>query len=72
MVLLNGLMAKSQFRAVPWLVAVAIGYGVTLYLRHESFIQVIQTIGCFGLLLLAVCAWFTFRPQPASSKTAAA
>ncbi len=69
MVLLNGLMAKSQFRAVPWLVAVAAGYGLTLYLRHDSFIQVIQTIGCFGLLLLAVCAWFTFRPQPASRKT---
>jgi O-antigen/teichoic acid export membrane protein len=68
-VLLNSLMARSQFAAVPWLVAVAAGYGLTLYLRHESFIQVIQTIGCFGLLLLAVCAWFTFRPQPASRKT---
>lgn len=71
-VLLNGLMAKLQFRAVPWLVAVAVGYGVTLYLRHDSFIQVIQTIGCFGLLLLAVCAWFTFGPQPSNNKPAAA
>jgi len=66
MVLLNSLMAQSQFRAVPWMLAVAVGYAVTLYLRHESFIQVIQTIGCFGLGLLAVCAWFTFRqPRPA-------
>jgi len=70
-VLLNSLMARSQFAAVPWLLAVAVGYGLTLYLRHDSFIQVIQTIGCFGLLLLAVCAWFTFRPQPAGDKTAA-
>ena len=63
-VLLNSLMARSQFAAVPWLVAVAAAYGVTLYLRHGSFIQVIQTIGGFGLLLLAVCAWFAFRPRP--------
>jgi O-antigen/teichoic acid export membrane protein len=60
-VLLNNLMATSQFRAVPWLVAVAAGYGLTLYLRHDSFIQVIQTIGIFGLLLLAVTTWFTWR-----------
>lgn len=60
-VLLNSLMAQSQFRAVPWVVAVAIGYGVTLYLRHETFTQVIQTIGIFGTLLLVVTAWFTYR-----------
>jgi len=45
---------------VPWLVLVAAGYGTTLYLRHETFTQVIQTIGIFGLVLLAVCAWFTW------------
>ena len=71
-VLLNSLMARSQFAAVPWLVVVAAGYGLTLYLRHESFIQVIQTIGCFGLLLLAVCAWFTFHSPPPGSKPAVA
>jgi O-antigen/teichoic acid export membrane protein len=69
-VLLNSLMARSQFKAVPWLLAVAAGYGTTLYLRHDSFIQVIQTIGIFGLLMVAVCAWFTFRgPRPAVSRT---
>ena len=65
-VLLNSLMARSQFQAVPWLVLVAAGYGVTLYFRHESFVQVIQTLGVFGLLLLAVGAWFTFR-RPAAT-----
>ena len=60
-VLLNNLMAKSQFRSVPWVLAVAVAYGVTLYLRHETFIQVIQTIGIFGMLLLAVTVWFTYR-----------
>ena len=71
-VLLNSLMAQSQFRAVPWMLAVAVGYGVTLYLRHDSFIQVIQTIGCFGLALLAVCAWFTFRQPAVRQKPATA
>jgi O-antigen/teichoic acid export membrane protein len=66
MVLLNNLMATSQFRAVPWLIAVAAGYGTTLYFRHGSFIQVIQTIGIFGLLLLAVTAWFTWRKSAAT------
>jgi O-antigen/teichoic acid export membrane protein len=70
-VLLNSLMARSQFSAVPWLVAVAVGYGVTLYRWHDSFVQVIQTIGCFGLLLLAVCAWFTFRPHLSNNQPSA-
>jgi len=59
-VLINGLLARAQFRSVPWLVAVAAGYGVTLYLRHDSFKTVIQTLGIFGLLMVGVCAWFTW------------
>jgi len=66
-VLINSLMAQSCFRAVPWLVAVAVAYGVTLYFCHDSFKQVIQIIGLFGLLLLAVCAWFSFRKKPAAT-----
>ncbi|HEX5220655.1 MAG TPA: hypothetical protein VFZ59_13875 [Verrucomicrobiae bacterium] len=69
-VLLNSLMAQLQFRAVPWMLAVAAGYAVTLYLRHDSFVQVIQTIGLFGLALLAVCAFFTFR-KPARNAVSA-
>jgi O-antigen/teichoic acid export membrane protein len=65
-VLLSSLMAHSQFNAVPWLIIVAVGYAVTLYLWHESFTQVIQTLGCFGLILLGVCAWFTFRSPRAT------
>jgi O-antigen/teichoic acid export membrane protein len=64
-VLINSLMARSRFVAVPWLLAVALGYGLTLYWRHDSFRIVIQNIGCFGLILLAVCSWFSFhRPRP--------
>jgi O-antigen/teichoic acid export membrane protein len=62
-VLINGLLARAQFRAVPWLAVVALGYGVALYFRHDSFPMVIRTLGFFGILLLAVCAWFTWGPK---------
>jgi O-antigen/teichoic acid export membrane protein len=60
-VLINNLMAKSCFSSVPWLVAVAVSYGLALCFWHETFVTVIRTIGCFGLVLLAVCAWFSFH-----------
>ena len=63
-VLINGLLARGQFRAVPWLVAVAIGYGVTLNFWHGTFLMVIQILGSFGIMMLAVCAWFTWGASP--------
>ena len=60
-VLINNLMARSRFAAVPWLLAVALGYGLTLYFRHDTFKTVIQTIVTFGLVLFAVCVWFSFH-----------
>jgi hypothetical protein len=63
-VLINGLHARGQFRAVPWLVAVAIGYGVTLNFWHGTFLMVIQILGSFGIMMLAVCAWFTWGASP--------
>jgi len=70
MVLINSLMARSRFTAVPWLVMVAIGYGVALAVvgRHAGTLadtqtglrMMIQTLGAFNLLLFAVCAWFTW------------
>jgi O-antigen/teichoic acid export membrane protein len=65
-VLINSLMAQSRFEAVPWLVAVAVGYGLALDLHHDSFRQVIQILGLFSSLLLAVCAWFTWGRKPAA------
>jgi len=61
-VLLNGLLARAQFRAVPWVVAVAAGYAVALdrVAPHQSFVAVIQTLGLFSSLLLGVCIWFTW------------
>jgi len=75
--LVNNLLARSQFRIVPSLVVLAVAYGVTLAVvgRHAGSLAepvaglrlMLQTLGAFNLLLLAVCAWFTFRsPKPAA------
>jgi O-antigen/teichoic acid export membrane protein len=64
MVLGNALLARSRFAVVPWLLVVAIAYGVTLFWQlqfgHGTFQTVIQTLGVFSTLMLAVCAWFTW------------
>ncbi|MBI4323967.1 MAG: hypothetical protein HY674_01760 [Chloroflexi bacterium] len=71
-VLVGNLLARAQFAAVPWLVAVAAGYGITLTIFVHSaqamepfraFRAVVQILGLFGLLLLAVAAWFTWREK---------
>jgi O-antigen/teichoic acid export membrane protein len=69
-VLISSLMARSRFAAVPWLVLVAVGYGVALALvgRHAGALtdtltglrMMIQTLGVFNLVLFGVCAWFTW------------
>jgi len=75
MVLINSLMARSKFSAVPWLVLVAIGYGVALAVvgRHAGSLadtqsglrMMIQTLGVFNVLMFAVCAWFTWAKKSA-------
>lgn len=59
-VLLNNLMAHSRFKVVPALMTVAIGYWVALQYHHSSFKEVIQTLGIFSTLFLAVCMVFTW------------
>jgi O-antigen/teichoic acid export membrane protein len=80
-VLINSLMARSRFAAVPWLVLVAAGYGVALMLvgRHAGTLAdtqaglrlMIQTLGVFNLLLFGVCAWFTWGKKVQSPKSKA-
>ncbi len=67
-VLASNLLGKSQFRVVIPMVLLAAAYGVTLMFVHGSFVQVLQLLGAFNLALLAVCAWFTFRPQSSTNK----
>ncbi|MBI2946721.1 MAG: hypothetical protein HYY23_03685 [Verrucomicrobia bacterium] len=72
-VLINDLLARSRYRAVPWLLAVALAYIAVLSLVAKSasaaepmagFKLVVQTIGGFNLLLLGVAGWFAGRTQP--------
>ncbi len=64
--LVSNLLGKKDFRVVVPAVLLAVAYGVTLMLVHGSFVQVLQLLGGFNLALLAVCAWFTFRPGVAT------
>lgn len=68
--LVNNLIARGRFTAVPWLVAVAVGYVTTLVLMRErlaampafeAFRGVLATLGGFSLLLLAVATIFSLR-----------
>ena len=74
-VLVNDLMARARFRAVPGIVAVAVGYGFALpYILNHYALKletVLQTLGVFNCLLLAVCAWGAFggsKPSVQKSK----
>jgi hypothetical protein len=76
-VLVGNLLARERFAVVPWLALVAAGYGVALGWQAEGWAQlpamtafrrVIQTLGAFNVLLLAVALGFTLRrPAPPGS-----
>jgi O-antigen/teichoic acid export membrane protein len=63
-VLVNDLMARKQFKVVPAMIVLAIGYGIAqpYMLNHYPgrMTIVLQTLGVFTLLLFLVCAWFTW------------
>ncbi|MFO1487148.1 MAG: hypothetical protein U1F65_01600 [Verrucomicrobiota bacterium] len=63
-VLVNDLLARSRFRVVPFILMVAVGYGFALpwALNHVALklVTVLQTLGIFNCLLLAVCVWGAF------------
>jgi peptidoglycan biosynthesis protein MviN/MurJ (putative lipid II flippase) len=71
-VMANDLLARAKFKVVPWMVLIGIGYAVTLPLLLTQFPGrmevVLQTLAGFNVLLLAVCAWFTWR-TPATTPT---
>jgi O-antigen/teichoic acid export membrane protein len=74
-VLVNNLLARSQFGIVPFIFLLSIAYASTMvYVNHvsNSLVAVLQTLGGFNLLLLLVCAWFTWgRQQPEALTTGA-
>jgi hypothetical protein len=67
-VLVNDLLARSEFRAVPFMVVLAVGYGLTLPAMLNRFPGRLEiallTLGVFNLLLFAVCAWYEWGAKP--------
>lgn len=71
-VLVNNLMARQRYSAVPWLVAVAVLYVGALWTPwgHASHLRVIHTLGVFALLYLGVCLYFSLvKKGPAPTPT---
>jgi O-antigen/teichoic acid export membrane protein len=73
-VLVVNLLARKRFAVVPWLMLVAIGYSITLAVLRKhlgtleifaAFKVVIQTLGVFSLLMLALAMIFTWRKAKA-------
>ena len=71
-VLLNNLMAQKKFRVVPYLLIVIAAYILTLTLAGSSFVRVIQILGIFNLMFLAVIAAFTVSGKAKESLDAGA
>jgi O-antigen/teichoic acid export membrane protein len=73
-VLVNNLLARSQFRVVPWTVLLAIAYAVTmssaLRAHPESPVLALKIVAGYSLALLAVCAWFTWGSKPNAARLA--
>ena len=71
-VLINNLMARQHYRCVPWLVGLAIAYGVVLTVVADrsgglppldAFRHIVLTLGVFSVLLFAITIWFTVRKR---------
>jgi O-antigen/teichoic acid export membrane protein len=71
-VLMNDLLARGRFEIAPWLVAVALGYGLALTVFHDTFLSVIKTLGGFNLLFLAVALFFSWKDRRAMQAATAA
>jgi O-antigen/teichoic acid export membrane protein len=75
-VLINDLLARGRARVVPAMVFLAVAYGFTLpyILNHypRKLETVLQTLGVFNLLLLALTAWAAFGNGEARTVPAAA
>jgi len=66
-VLLNNLMARKNFKVVPYLLLVIAAYAVTLKFAGHSFIRVIQILGVYNVIFLSVVAVFTWGRKSEAS-----
>src|SRR5262249_15315492 len=71
-VLLNNLLARpdSKWGLAISVLLLALIYMFALTQRHDSLITVLKTLGAFNVLLLGVCAWFSWRHKTPELKAA--
>jgi O-antigen/teichoic acid export membrane protein len=69
-VLINNLLAKGDFRPVPALVLLAVGFAIALNLAHASLVQVLQVMAACNTLFLLLCVFFTWVWKPSSRSSA--
>jgi O-antigen/teichoic acid export membrane protein len=71
-VLISHLLAREKFAVVPWVLVLAVGYGLALAFWRKrlphmddltAFKTVVGTLGACSLLLFGVAAWFTWGPK---------
>lgn len=74
-VLVQNILARGRYQAVPWLMLVPAVYAACLCLQapalvamkpFDAFVRVIQTLGGSSLLLCAVAGWFSRSARPAT------
>lgn len=65
-VLINNLLAKGDYRPVPWLVALTVAYALVLIRVHGSLVQVLQVLTSFNSLFFILALLFTWvwKPTP--------
>jgi len=68
-VLLNNLLARSLFKVVPALCVLVVVYVFALTQFHATPVMVIKTLAGCNVLLLAVCAYFTWGVKPAKASS---
>jgi len=68
-VVVNSMLARYDYRTVPWMVALVAGYAFAITQYHGSVIQVLQLLTLFCTLLFLVCSWFTWVQKPTPRNT---
>lgn len=63
-VLVNHLLARNDYRVVPWLVALAVVYVLGLLTFHATPIQILQVLGVACGVMFLICLWFVGHPVP--------
>lgn len=63
-VLVNHLLARTDYRVVPWLVGLAVLYVAGLLAFHASPIQILHVLAVACTVMFGLCWWFVKRPLP--------